>query len=124
MRKRRKPKPAGRPPKVDKELWSQITCVLRKDTIQRLKDGVGGHKFFGQFLQDHLDRFPPPTFEQYQAYRTNRPLMITLRGRRVPTVISAGAGNRVKRVPRPKTEEELEFEREYMALKRRRNDNS
>jgi len=111
----KKEKRSGRPPKPDREKWSQITCVLRKDTIERLKAGVGGHKFFGQFLQDHLDRFPPPTFAEWQAWKTNRPLEITMRGRRVQAVVSAGPRNRVKRIPRPKTQAELEFEKEFLA---------
>jgi hypothetical protein len=56
---------SGRPRK-DPNVWGQITCVLRRDTIQKLKDGCGGaSKHFGQFLQDHLDEFPLPSRETY-----------------------------------------------------------
>jgi hypothetical protein len=56
---------SGRPRK-DPNIWGQITCVLRRDTIQKLKDGCGGaSKHFGQFLQDHLDRYPLPSRETY-----------------------------------------------------------
>jgi hypothetical protein len=56
---------SGRPRK-DPTIWGQITCVLRRDTIQKLKDGCGGaSKHFGQFLQDHLDEFPLPSRDLY-----------------------------------------------------------
>jgi hypothetical protein len=56
---------SGRPRK-DPNIWGQVTCVLRRDTIQKLKDGCGGaSKHFGQFLQDHLDEFPLPSRELY-----------------------------------------------------------
>jgi glycine/D-amino acid oxidase-like deaminating enzyme len=45
--------------------------VLRKDTIAKLKEGCGGaSKHFGQFLQDHLDRYPLPDRETY-LFRQN-----------------------------------------------------
>src|ERR1700759_1588689 len=53
-------RPGGRPPKPDKDQWGQITCVLRHDTIERLREGADS-KHFGDFLQAHLDRYPPPT---------------------------------------------------------------
>jgi hypothetical protein len=56
---------SGRPRK-DPNIWGQVTCVLRRDTIQKLKDGCGGaSKHFGQFLQDHLDEHPLPSRELY-----------------------------------------------------------
>jgi hypothetical protein len=56
---------SGRPRK-DPNIWGQVTCVLRRDTIQKLKDGCGGaSKHFGQFLQDHLDEFPLPSRDLY-----------------------------------------------------------
>jgi hypothetical protein len=63
--KRGGPRPgSGRPPKLDKVEWKQISVFLRKKTIERLREGAGG-KFFGQLLQEHLDRYPPPTRAQY-----------------------------------------------------------
>jgi hypothetical protein len=59
-------RPGGRPPKINKEEYGQITCVLRLDTIERLKAGAGS-KHFGEYLQAHLDRFVPPTRVQYLA---------------------------------------------------------
>lgn len=35
--------------------------------IKQLKDGAGGGRFFGDFLQRHLERFPPPTHAEYLA---------------------------------------------------------
>jgi hypothetical protein len=35
--------------------------------IRQLKDGAGGGRFFGDFLQRHLERFPPPTRAEYLA---------------------------------------------------------
>lgn len=57
---------SGRPPKIDKEKFGQITCVLRQDTIDRLREGADSRRF-GEFLQDHLDRYPLPTRENYLA---------------------------------------------------------
>jgi hypothetical protein len=55
---------AGRPFKVDKELWGQVTCILRRDTIEMLREGAASNRF-GEFLQEHLDRYPPPTRGEY-----------------------------------------------------------
>ena len=62
---------SGRPRKLDKDKWGQITCVLRHDTIARLKAGAES-RFFGDFLQHHLDRYPLPTRAQYLAIRKDR----------------------------------------------------
>lgn len=48
----------GRPPKPDKEFLVQATVRLRRDTIQLLRDAAGSARF-GEFLQKHLDRYPP-----------------------------------------------------------------
>jgi hypothetical protein len=55
--------PGGRPAKPNKELFVQVTCVLRRDTLKRLKTAAGRH--FGGFLQAHLDRYPLPTKKEY-----------------------------------------------------------
>jgi hypothetical protein len=60
---------AGRPPKLDRENWGRVTCILRKDTIDRLREGSDNGRFFGEFLQFHLDRFPLPTRTQYLSIR-------------------------------------------------------
>jgi hypothetical protein len=62
---------AGRPPKLDKDIYGQITCILRHDTIAQLREGADS-RFFGEFLQQHLDRFPLPTREQYLLTRDGR----------------------------------------------------
>lgn len=82
---------SGRPAKPDPENWVQVTCVLRKDTVQKLREGAGGkQKFFGGFLQFHLDRFPLPTHEEYEAMRQGKPYFRLIKRRKVPVVF---AGN-------------------------------
>lgn len=86
------PRPgSGRPFKLDKAKWGQITCILKKETIAQLKAGADS-KHFGDFLQFHLDRHPLPTREQYEALIKNEPLMIEIRRRKTPVIISAGSG--------------------------------
>lgn len=94
---------SGRPQKQDKDAWGKITCTLRKDTIEKLHDGAGG-RFFGEFLQAHLDRYPLPSREYYIALTTHQPIQIKARGKRMPLTISAGAANRIKRPPKPKAQ--------------------
>jgi hypothetical protein len=60
---------AGRPPKQDRENWGRVTCILRKDTIDQLREASDNGRFFGEFLQFHLDRFPLPTRAQYHSLR-------------------------------------------------------
>ena len=65
--KRGGPRPnSGRPPKLDKDQWVEANVRLRRDTVERLREGAGS-KLFGKFLQEHLDRFPPPSRAQYLA---------------------------------------------------------
>jgi hypothetical protein len=52
---------SGRPRKPENML---VTVSLRRDTVAALKAGAGG-EHFGAFLQDHLDRYRPPTREEY-----------------------------------------------------------
>jgi len=47
-----------------------VTVSLRRNTVAALKAGAGNAKF-GQFLQDHLDRYPPPSRNEYLARITN-----------------------------------------------------
>lgn len=68
---------AGRPFKVDKDQWGQVTCVLRHDTIEMLRAGAASNRF-GEFLQEHLDRYPPPTREEYLALQQGRSSIHTL----------------------------------------------
>jgi hypothetical protein len=80
---------SGRPAKPDPENWIQVTCVLRKDTVQKLREGAGGkQKFFGSFLQFHLDRFPLPTHEEYEAMRQNQPHFRLIKRRKIPVVFA------------------------------------
>jgi hypothetical protein len=57
---------SGRPRKPENML---VTVSLRRKTVAALKAGAGNEKF-GAFLQDHLDRYPPPSRQEYLA-RTN-----------------------------------------------------
>jgi hypothetical protein len=72
---------AGRPQKLGKDKYSQITCVLRTDTIAQLKAGADS-RFFGEFLQKHLDRYPLPSRAQYLAIeKDNLPASFEFYGR-------------------------------------------
>lgn len=62
---------AGRPPKADKDQWVYANVKLRRDTIVRLREGAGS-PLFGKFLQEHLDRHPVPTREEYLRLATRR----------------------------------------------------
>jgi len=82
---------SGRPAKEHPEDYVQVTCVLRKDTVQKLREGAGGkQKFFGAFLQFHLDRFPLPTHEEYESMRDGKTYFKLIKRRKVPVVF---AGN-------------------------------
>jgi hypothetical protein len=64
---------AGRAGKPDPENWAQVCWFMRKDTIAALKAAAGSGNF-GQFLQDHLDKFPiqgsvPSESEREEAIR-------------------------------------------------------
>jgi hypothetical protein len=76
----------GRPEKLDKQLYGQITCVLRKETIQQLKAGAKS-RFIGEYLQSHLDRYPLPTHEQYVS--SNVWSVGKYRGRKIPELFIA-----------------------------------
>lgn len=66
-------KGAGRPTaKLDPENWTQVTCFLRKTTLAALREGAGS-RYFGDFLQDHLDRFRLPTREEYKLSKEGVP---------------------------------------------------
>jgi hypothetical protein len=98
---------AGRKGKTatDRQEWGQITCTLRNETIQKLKEGAAKRpgeesRFFGKFLQYHLDRHPLPTWDEYQAIRQQRPLIRKIGRRRVPVIISAGSKDPIKSVDR------------------------
>lgn len=99
---------AGRPPKEDPENWVTISCVLRKDTVEILRDH-GRRRLFGPFLQWVLDRHPLPSDAEYRAALLNKPLMgIELPARRrIPVVISAGTRQKKKRKLSPETEKFL-----------------
>ena len=97
----------GRPQKIDKGKFSQITCVLRRDTIERLREGAGS-KHFGEYLQNHLDRYPPPDRAQYLWLTERREHFVTIKRHKVPVIYA--------QEPQWKTEEEkmwyLQQERE------------
>jgi hypothetical protein len=67
------PRPnSGRPLKLDKQDWAQVSCFLRRDTIEKLRASAtppGAPKLrerFGKYLQWHLDRYPPLSYELWQ----------------------------------------------------------
>jgi hypothetical protein len=108
---------SGRPKKSekDKEIFGQITCVLRRDTIAKLRAGSGS-RFFGEYLQLHLDRFPPPDRETYLALIHHQPIMVRIKRKKAPVIVSAGAANRVKRPPKPLSPELQAFKARYDAI--------
>lgn len=72
----------------------QITCVLRRDTVEKLRAGAGGkHKFFGSFLQFHLDRFPLPTHQEYLAMKQRTPVLVSSRKGKVPVIFGGRVGS-------------------------------
>jgi hypothetical protein len=90
---------SGRRPKIDKELWGKITCILKKETIQRLH--TEGGEYFGEYLQHHLERYPLPSRAEYRALVSRQPLVEQIGRRKVPVIISAGGINTPKvRKPR------------------------
>lgn len=92
---------SGRPAKVDKALWGKVTCVLRLDTIAKLKAGVGSkaaNPQFGEYLQFALDQHRLPTREQYLAYKEGLPFVyLGSRHQRVQVINSKGPGPTLKR---------------------------
>ena len=99
----------------DKEIWGQITCVLRRDTIAKLRAGAAS-RFFGQFLQLHLDRFPVPDRATYLALISHQPLMVRIKRKKAPVIVSAGSAHRVKRIPKPLSPELQAFKARYDAI--------
>ena len=79
---------AGRPRKADRDNYVAITCVLRKDTVQQLRAGAGGpHRYFGRFLQWHLDRHPIPDHAEYKALQEHQPVYRLVKHKKVPVII-------------------------------------
>lgn len=95
---------SGRKPKENKDDYAQITVILRRETVEKLRAAGGGK--FGQFLQFHLDRHPLPTLDEYrylrelaqlqeqaaedqqQAHRRSfvRPFTVRFKGRKIPAI--------------------------------------
>lgn len=93
---------SGRPRKVNAEDYVQVTCVLRKDTVEALKAGAGGkHKFFGAFLQFHLDRFPIPSHEEYLAMREGKQSFAVVGRRKTPVIFGGKIGKARRAASRP-----------------------
>lgn len=55
----------------------QLSCFLRKDTIEALREAAGS-KFVGEVLQWHLDHYGVPTRLLYLSYTTSKPYKPTL----------------------------------------------
>jgi hypothetical protein len=93
---------SGRPKKPNPEDYIQVTCVLRRDTVEKLKEGAGGkQKFFGGFLQFHLDRFPIPTHEEYMAMRNRKPSFAVVARRRTPVIYGGNVARARRAASRP-----------------------
>lgn len=90
---------AGRKGPPDPENWGPCTVMLRKDTIQALRDGAGT-KAFGAFLQWHLERNPVPTHDVYLRLAANQPIVERVRGKRTQ-VFYAGSRTHQKRRSKP-----------------------
>jgi hypothetical protein len=90
---------SGRPAKPDKDQFGQITCVLRLDTIERLRKGADSTRF-GEFLQHHLDRFPPPSREQYLALLQRTDYWTLNKRKRIPTLMASGSSRAARREAR------------------------
>lgn len=87
---------------MNPEDFVQVTCVLRRDTVDKLKEGAGGkHKFFGSFLQFHLDRFPIPTHEEYLAMRDGKQSFAVVARRRTPVIYGGKIGRARRAASRP-----------------------
>jgi hypothetical protein len=100
---------SGRPRKENPDDYVQITCVLRKDTVEKLRAGAGGgHKFFGGFLQWTLDRYPIATHDEYLAMRDSKPVYtVGPRRRKIPVVFAGRVRPRKVRRPRKPSQTEL-----------------
>lgn len=82
---------SGRKPKEDKDDYVQVTVVLRRDTVEKLRAGTGSkanRPQFGQFLQFHLDRHPLPTYEEYRYLRELKPFTVRFKGRKIPAIVT------------------------------------
>lgn len=92
---------SGRPAKTDKEKWGQITCVLKRATIEQLRAGAAS-KHFGEFLQFHLDNHPLPSREVYLALVERRPIFREFKKRKVAVLVSTGSSKpvRIRRIRR------------------------
>jgi hypothetical protein len=86
--------------------------MLRSDTVERIRQGAGT-RYFGVYLQHHLDRFPPIDHESYLALLANKPVTVKIKRRKAKMIISAGAANRVKRAPKPLPESLRSFQEAY-----------
>ena len=102
----------GRPEKLDKDKWVQVTCVIRRDTVERLREGADS-KHFGEYLQKHLDRYPPPTREEYLSMTEHKDFYTDWKGKKVATIYIP------PRRPKPiLTEEEKRAKKEAARKKR------
>jgi hypothetical protein len=102
---------AGRPKKQDAHLYTTISCVLRTETVEKLRAGADS-RLFGPYLQWILDRTYLPSHEEYMAAMERKPLPIILRKRRVPAIVSVGSR---QPKPRPIPEEMADFAKDYVA---------
>jgi hypothetical protein len=92
-------RPVIYPDKAKREReWYRITCVLRRDTIQKLKEGADS-RFIGEFLQDILDQRGIPSRAEYLARKLNQPIILHQGRRRVPVIVSQPATSRPRGRP-------------------------
>ena len=79
--------------------------MLRIDTLERLRAGAGSTRF-GNFLQAHLDRYPPPTREEFLALSTGEPYYTKVKGKRVPVIVGGGLTKEARRLARERARRE------------------
>lgn len=102
---------SGRPRKLNPEDFVQVTCVLRRDTVEQLKAGAGGkHKFFGSFLQFHLDRYPIPTHDEYLAMKDGKQSFAVVARRKTPVIFGGKLGAARRAASRPARKKHTEAE--------------
>jgi hypothetical protein len=100
---------SGRHPNPDKAGWVKITCLLKRETVETLHREGGN--YFGQYLQHHLERYPLPTKEEYEALRARVPFVRPFGRRKVPVIMSAGGISKFEiKVPKLKLNGPQEFE--------------
>jgi hypothetical protein len=80
-----------------------------------MKEGARS-KFIGEYLQFHLNRLRLLSHEEYIAARDKLPVQVVYKGRKREVIVSAGARDRPRRLAKPKSAKDIEFEKTLLAL--------